>query len=143
MTIAAITSAIKTRVQNVLGSEYSELNFAATVANQKRFQGSAKKFAIIPGAATEDLNGVIRLVTVNQKFNFILTDNFIGNQVNDQSKRAQAIALQDKANLIYSDLRNNPDGIGAMLVSTLTISEPKYLQDVVVINMTCIVRYTN
>jgi len=144
--IETLTGNIYTRVSGVLGNTFTKLSFISDLSMNKMNQ-SSKRYGIIPKSASIT-DGVMQGNTIDQTFEFILTDGYSNGalaQLNDELKMQRIVELQDKALLIYRDLQTSRVNLSSsvMLVHSLRINDTEFLTEdkVAVVRFEIIIKY--
>lgn len=118
--ITTLVSGIVTRIQAVLGSDYSELGYVLDVT-KNNFKGSFNGYGVVAGdiAQTETSAAVLGAVTVVQDFTIKLTNKYPTSQAGDLGQRAVGIDLQEKAILLFKDLVSTRAGSPSVVLNVL------------------------
>lgn len=141
-TATDVTAGIAGLVTSTLGADYTELAYASDVA-KNRFLGTTKGYAVLAGDLDE-VDGVTRYVTVDQKFETVLTETYGQSQVGDQAQRTAATTLYGRMETLYRAIVANKAGVpGSVIrVGSLNVSQPEFLDsNVAVIRATMIIKY--
>ncbi len=137
--ISTIVSAIKSRVQSVLTSNYQELAYANDVA-KNTWKGNDKRFAVLPKHASE-ANSVTGYLTIDQEFQVIITDGFINLSGNDSIQQSKVIAIQEIGLAIYKDLVKTKAGASVIAVSDLNINETQFSDNTIIQSLNFKIKY--
>ena len=141
--VSQILDGIKTRLQAVLGSEYTELGFIIDVSKNP-FKGATKRYGILAGDIVEvEDSGVTGAYTVEQDFKIKLTNKHATSQAGDSSRRSTMVDLLEKSLLIYKDLVTTRVGVPTLVLRVLDgmATESNYLDEVCESTMTIRVLY--
>lgn len=130
--VKTIKDNIYTRLNLVLGIDYSKLSFAGDLTLNK-FGKVSKRYAVTPKSA-QVVEGTSGANTLDHRFEIIITDSFQAgakSQLNDDLKLEVIGELQDKALLIYKDLQLNKSLLNAqvLIVNGLSMNEVEFLEE--------------
>ncbi len=141
--VTNIVAGLKTNMTTILGPTYTELS-NATLIESNSFKGANKRYSVL-AQGLDEVAGTTCHVTVDQRFDMILTDSYYSSIKNDSDKRTKTIGLQELAFDIYKEVVNTKANTPAsvMLVDTLAVADPSYLEEdnVVVITATITIKY--
>lgn len=131
-TITNLITGIETKAGEFLGSDYKKISYGIDVA-QNRSGASKKAYAVLPLGASQDTS--IGALVVDQSFSFKLTDGFVPGKLNDHTIKSITNALYDQVYGLYDYLVRGKCGEPSlvMITSGLSVGEPEYLDDDVVI----------
>lgn len=126
--VEQINNAITSRVTNVLGSTYSQLDYILDVS-KNQFFGNKRRFGVRPLSGASVI-GVTRQYTIDQEFEIIITHDFV-NVTNDSDQRAKQFILYDQMDSIFVDLFLTKANIPNIIlnIEAITLGEPEFNLD--------------
>ena len=122
-----LVSNISTRVEATL-SGFSQLSHLYDLTKNK-FKKADNKYGVLPLDAQE-VSGVTKYYTVDQRFQIILTTSYESDQKTDADLRGKVKTLQDYCHDVYKDLYDTRCGLNSVVlnVKDIAIDEPDLLE---------------
>lgn len=133
----SLTASIKSEIEFVLNDDsFKELQYVNEV-EKNAFKNNFRRYGVLAKTANE-IPGPFGFITLEQGYDFILTDGFMNKPMTDEIQRERTLFLQDQCYQIYKTLQRTKCGIPdtCINVKDLIISEPQYIEKDNVIVMT-------
>jgi len=121
---------------SVTGPEYNELKYLSDLDKNAFGNGKTCRYGIKPGFTTELEPGVVKALTYQQTFEFVLTKGFCGQSgVSDEGAYKSFCDLHQIALEFEKKLVNTKAGLPSRVLNVvnMTIDEPEFLQEKVTV----------
>ena len=126
--VQQINDAVETRLDSLLGSEYSPLDYYIDIESN-HFKGARKRYSVRPvsGVSTDSIT---KVYTMNHDWEITVTHDYI-NKRSDADQREKTFILYDKMDDIVRDLHTSKAGLPSVVmnIEAVTYDEPEFLDE--------------
>lgn len=141
-TTATIESGIKAAIIAELGAGFTELAHSLDPTKNK-FLGGTQAYGVVPGVIVQRA-GVNGFVTVDQRFQIVLTESFAPPKTGDASMLAAARTLHGRLETVYTRLVRTKAGVPASVINVFDLDAevPEYFDsNVAVLRATITIKF--